>query len=60
MTSRPYIAIFVEADEPTPSVFSTATRPREQRQLDAWLAENPGLAELVERAMELADAEDDQ
>jgi hypothetical protein len=58
--SAPFIAIYVEADEPAPCVFSTAARPREQRQLDAWLAENPALADLVDRAMELADAETEE
>ena len=53
------VAIYVEAEEPAPCVLSTATRPSEQRRLRAWLDENPELAELVDRAIKLADREDE-
>jgi hypothetical protein len=51
----PIIAIYVELNEPTPCVVSTATRPLEHRQLEAWLCEHPQLQELVQWALELAD-----
>ena len=57
MAQRPSIHISIFAGSPTPAVFSTALSPAEQRALDAWLAENPDLAQLVDEAWKLADAE---
>lgn len=60
MASKPSVAIYTREGSLTPVVFSTATYSREQRALDAWLAENPDLAALVERASELADRSDEE
>jgi hypothetical protein len=58
VASKPSIAIYVREGSAAPVVFSTATSGREQRALDAWLTENPELAALVERAIELAERGD--
>ena len=47
-------------DETAPCVVPTTVGLREQRQFEAWLAENPTLAALVQRAIELAEAETEE
>jgi hypothetical protein len=60
VAGSPSIFIAVYAGERAPAVRSTAGTVRERRQLEAWLAENPALDELVRVAVELAERADEE
>jgi hypothetical protein len=60
VSSEPAVHIAIRVNDATPTVFSTALSQKEQDRLFKWITSHADLADLVERARALAEAERDE
>jgi hypothetical protein len=60
VSSEPAIHIAIRVNDTTPALFSTALSEKEHDRLCEWMRSHPDLAELVDRARALAEAEHDE